>query len=232
MPNLVWYRSCQGLLRTLGFLWWRVRAEGRDRVPETGAVILASTHESFLDPPIVGAYVHRHIWYMARRTLFFSGEKRSRFRTWLGTMSGVIEVDREGTGLGALRGAEEKLRQGHAVLIFPEGTRSKDGDVQSFRAGVGLLAKRTGAQVVPVSLAGTRTVWPRGSKLPRLRAGPVRLVFGAPVTFPETTDPSEAADAIRRLVLELRADGARDGELTAPARGCGPPTVGGARDSG
>jgi 1-acyl-sn-glycerol-3-phosphate acyltransferase len=91
------------------------------------------------------------------------------------------------------------------VLIFPEGTRSKDGEVQEFRAGVGLLAKRTGAQVVPVSLAGTRSIWPRGSKIPRLRAGPVRLVFGEPVTYPETTDPKDAAADIRRRILELRS---------------------------
>lgn len=204
MPNLPAYRCVQAFLRTLGCLVWRVRAEGRDRVPEEGPVIVASSHESFLDPLIVGAYAHRHLWYMARRTLFYRGERRSRFLTWFGSLWGIIEVDRGGTGLGALRGAEEKLRAGYAVIIFPEGTRSDDGEVREFRAGVGLLAKRTGAAVVPVSLDGSRRIWPRGRRRPRFGAGPVRLVYGEPVTFSETTDPKEAADEIRRRVLELR----------------------------
>ena len=92
MPNLVAYRAGQALLRTIGLLLWGVRAEGRERVPLTGPVIVASTHESFLDPPVVGAYVPRHVWHMARRSLFFSGERRSRFRTWLGSVFGIIEV--------------------------------------------------------------------------------------------------------------------------------------------
>lgn len=204
MPNLTFYRTTQAFLRGLGRVWWRVRAEGMERIPATGPVIFASTHESFLDPPIVGAYVRRHIWFMARRSLFFSGKERSRFRTWVGSLCGIIEVDRDGTGLGALRGAEEKLREGGAVLIFPEGTRSEDGSVQEFRAGVGLLAKRTGAKVVPVSLDGTRRVWPRGKKLPSLRAGPVRLIYGDPVAYGETSEPKDVAEDLRRRILELR----------------------------
>ncbi|MCE9637635.1 MAG: 1-acyl-sn-glycerol-3-phosphate acyltransferase [Planctomycetes bacterium] len=203
-PNLAFYRTAQAVLRGLGCIWWRVHAEGMERIPATGPVIFASTHESFLDPPIVGAYVKRHIWYMARRSLFFSGKERSRFRTWVGSLCGMIEVDRDGTGLGALRGAETKLREGNAVLIFPEGTRSEGGEVQEFRAGVGLLAKRTGAQVVPVSLDGTRRVWPRGAKVPSLRAGPVRLIYGAPVTYGEASDAKEVSADIRRRILELR----------------------------
>lgn len=201
----IWgYRCVQVFLRTMGLLFWRVRAVGQDRVPETGPVILAATHESFLDPLLVGAYVHRHTWYMARRTLFFRGEKRSRFLTWVGSLWGIIEVDRGGTGLGALRGAEERLREGRMVLLFPEGTRSVDGEVQPFRAGVGLLARRTGAAVVPISLDGTRRVWGKGRKFPRLGPGPVRIAIGEPVTYDETTDPGDAAADIRRRVLEIR----------------------------
>lgn len=204
MPNLAFYRTTQFLLRVLGRTVWGVRATGREGIPLTGPLIVASTHESFLDPPVVGAYVPRHVWHMARRTLFFSGEKRSRFRTWLGGLAGIIEVDRDGTGLGALRGAEEKLLAGGAVLIFPEGTRSQDGEVQDFRPGVGLLVKRTRARVLPVSVDGTRRVWPRGRNRPRFGRGPVRLVYGEPMEFGETTDPKEIAAAVRRRILELR----------------------------
>ncbi|MCG3135869.1 MAG: Bifunctional protein Aas [Planctomycetes bacterium] len=199
------YAVSQALVRLVGRLCWRIRAEGRGNIPRTGAVILASTHESFLDPPVVGSFAApRRPFHMARRTLFYSGETRSGFRTWLGRKYKVIEVDREGTGLGALRDAEAKLRQGETVLIFPEGTRSTDGSVQRFRAGVGLLAVRTGAAVVPVSVDGTRGLWGRGRKAPRLFGGPVRLCYGTPLTFGETTEPDDAADAIRSAVIQLR----------------------------
>lgn len=204
MPNYPAYRCVQAFLRGLGGALWRVRAEGRANIPSTGPVILATTHESFLDPLIVGAYSRRHTWYMARRSLFFRGEKRSRFLTWFAALWGVIEVDRDGTGLGALRAAETKLREGEMVLIFPEGTRSKDGEVQDFRPGVGLLVRRTGARVVPVSIDGSRRIWPRGRKLPRFGAGPVRLVYGEPVAYDAEMDPKELTADIRRRVLDLR----------------------------
>lgn len=207
MPNLPAYRGVQRFLKTLGCLVWRVRAEGRERVPAAGPVIVASSHESFMDPLLVGAYTPRHVWHMARRTLFYRGERRSRFLTWFGSLWGIIEVDREGTGLGALRGAEERLRSGEAVLIFPEGTRSRDGEVQEFRAGVGLLARRTGAAVVPVSVDGTRRIWGRGRRLPRFLPAHVRLVYGEPVTYDETTDPKDVAADLRRRVLALRGRG-------------------------
>lgn len=204
MPNYTAYRCVQALLRGLGRVVWRVRAEGRENVPRTGPIVLATTHESFLDPLLVGAFCPRHTWYMARRTLFYRGDRRSRFLTWFGGLWGIIEVDREGTGLGALRAAEAKLLEGEMVLIFPEGTRSRDGEVQDFRPGVGLLVRRTGARVVPVSIDGSRRVWPRGRNAPRLGGGPVRIIYGAPLAFDEAADPKEIAAGIRRRVLELR----------------------------
>lgn len=204
MPAYFAYRCIQVFGRTVGCLFWGVRAEGRDRIPKTGPVILATTHESYLDPFLVGSYAPRHTWYMARRTLFFKGERRSRLRTWFGHLWGIIEVEREGTGIGALRGAEERLAEGFQVLIFPEGTRSPDGEVREFRAGVGLLARRSRAAVVPVSIDGTRRLWPKGAKLPTLLRRRARIVFGEPVTYDETTDPRDAAADIRRRVLELR----------------------------
>lgn len=203
-PNLVWYRTNQLWLRAAARCLWGVRVEGVERIPATGAFLLAATHESFLDPLVVGAFCPRHVWHMARRTLFHSGRRRSRFRTWLGRMSGVIEVDREGGGREALRAAVDKLRDGEGVLVFPEGTRSDGTEVQPFRAGAGFLAVRTGAAVVPVSLTGTHRVWGRGRKLPRLFGGPARLVYGDPVTYDRTTEPEDAAADMRRRVLRLR----------------------------
>jgi 1-acyl-sn-glycerol-3-phosphate acyltransferase len=106
------------------------------------------------------------------------------------------------------------------VLVFPEGTRSLDGNVREFQSGVGLIALRSGARVMPISIEGTRRVWGKGRKFPRLGAGPVRLVFGEPVKYERPTRAEDAAADLRRRVLDLRgavrqAD-ARDG---ADARG-------------
>jgi 1-acyl-sn-glycerol-3-phosphate acyltransferase len=244
VPSALWYGAQQAWLKVASRLLWRLRVEGRERLPREGAFLLVSTHESFLDPLVVGAWCRRHVWHMARRTLFFTGDRRSRFRTWLGTLSGVIEVDREGGGREALRLAMEKLRAGEGVLVFPEGTRSDGTRVLPFRAGAGLLATRTGAAAVPVSLEGTHRVWGRGRKFPRLFGGPARLVFGEPVTYGETTDPGDAAADLRRRVLALRgiresngrpeADGAESdpGDRRPGTEAGASPAVGEARRSG
>jgi 1-acyl-sn-glycerol-3-phosphate acyltransferase len=209
---------------------WKVTAEGRDRIPLEGPIIVAPTHESFLDPLLMGAYLPRGLRYMARRTLFVrvkdGRERRSRFLTWLGRVCYVIEVDREGGGREAVRACLDCLAQGDAVLIFPEGTRSEDGAVREFQPGVGMLALRSGAPVVPVSIDGTRRVWPRGRSRPRLGAGPVRLVYGEPVRYERPTKGEDAAADLRRRVLDLRdagqRDAARDGAVPHGEAGGGP----------
>lgn len=208
----------------MGRAVWKVRVEGVERIPRTGALIVAPTHESFLDPLVVGAYLPRALRYMARRTLFVKvtekGERRRILASAFGRWAGVIELDREGADRDALKKSLAALAEGDAVLVFPEGTRSLDGDVREFRAGVALLALRSGAPVLPISIEGSRRVWPKGRSLPRMGAGPVRLVFGEPVTYQRPAKAEEAAADLRRRVLDLRGAGqgavARDG---ADARG-------------
>lgn len=212
---------------------WKVRVEGVERIPRTGPLIVAPTHESFLDPMIVGAFLPRGLRYMARRTLFVAekpdGTERRRvlasaFARW----AYVIELDREGSDRDAVRKCIDALGEGDAVLIFPEGTRSLDGNVREFRAGVALIALRSGAPVLPISIEGSARVWGKGRKFPRFGAGPVRLVFGEPVKYERPTRAEDAAADLRRRVLDLRGAGqqadARDG---ADARG----DAGGGRSS-
>ncbi len=199
---------------------WKVRTEGEERIPLTGAVIIAPTHESYLDPLIVGSYVQRRLRYMARRSLFWKkaadgAERRRPIAAQAGRWASVIEVDREAGGRDAVRKCLEALEGGDAVLIFPEGTRSVTGEVQEFELGVGLLALRSGAPVLPVSVEGTRRLWGKGRKYPRFGAGPVRIVFGEMVTYEKPTRAEEVAADLRRRILDLRGAGqradARDG---------------------
>ncbi len=203
-----------------------MRAEGSDRVPPEGPLIVAPTHESLLDPLVVGAFLPRTLYYLARSTLFHrENGSRSGFKTWLGRVYYVVELDREGGGREAVRRALELLAEGHAVLIFPEGTRSPDGSVRDFEPGVGLLALRSGAPVLPVSIDGTRLVWPRGRKLPRITLGArVRLRYGEPTQYARPAKAEDVAADLRRRVLSLRAQGQRGAERRqGPARdGSGP----------
>lgn len=208
----------------MGRAVWKVRVQGVDRIPRQGGLIVAPTHESFLDPMIVGAYLPRALRYMARRTLFVKvtekGERRRTIASAFGRWAGVIELDREGADRDALKKSLAALAEGDAVLVFPEGTRSLDGNVREFRAGVALLALRSGAPVLPISIEGSRRVWPKGRGFPRMGAGPVRLVFGEPVTYERPAKAEDVAADLRRRVLDLRGAGqgadARDG---ADARG-------------
>ena len=213
------YRLTQWTLQFLGFAVWRVRTEGRDRVPRDGALIVAPTHESYLDPLLIGAYVPRDLSFMARRTLFMKvdekGERRRKLFSAWGRWAGVIELDREGADRDALKKSLAALAEGRAVLVFPEGTRSLDGEVQEFRAGVSLLALRSGAPVLPISIDGTRRIWGKGMKRPKFGKGPVRIVFGEPVKYERPARAEDVAADLRRRVLDLRASGqtgdARDG---------------------
>lgn len=165
-------------------------------------MILAATHESFLDPPLVGCRL-RPLYFLARDTLAHSDGRRSGPKTWALRALGVLEIDRE-AGSEGLRQSLEVLSRGAALVVFPEGTRSVGGEVGEFRAGVGLLALRSGAPVVPVLVDGARRIWPRDRRFPRLFAGPVRIVYGEPITFPRGTKARDAAARLRDLALDLR----------------------------
>jgi 1-acyl-sn-glycerol-3-phosphate acyltransferase len=226
------YKLTQWTLQFLGWALWKVKTEGRARVPVDGGLIVAPTHESYLDPLLVGAYVPRDLSFMARRTLFVKvdekGERRRKLFSAWGRWAGVIELDREGADRDALKKALAALEEGRAVLVFPEGTRSTDGEVQEFRAGVALMALRSGAPVLPISIDGTRRIWGKGMKRPRFGAGPVRMAFGDPVKYERPAKAEDVAADLRRRILDLRSggqtDGARDGAQSRGEAGGGSST--------
>src|SRR5260221_12211112 len=138
------------LFRFLFAIYFRWRIYHGERVPLRGPVILAANHASFLDPPLVGASLKRPLNYLARDTLFRAPVVGSLLRLWK-----VVPVDREGGGAGGLRAIFDRLLQGGAILLFPEGTRTPDGRLQGSRSGIGLVAIKSSAPVVPVRVSGT-----------------------------------------------------------------------------
>lgn len=166
-------------------------------VPQNGGVILASNHQSFLDPVLVAVPLPRGVTFMARDTLF----RFLPFRLLIASL-GAFPVQRGTADLGAMREAIRRLEAGRALLVFPEGTRTKDGRVGRMRAGIGLLASRAKVPVVPVRISGAFESWPRSSKLPRPK--PVTVRFGPPLPPEVSGDPERIGPALEAALERLQ----------------------------
>jgi 1-acyl-sn-glycerol-3-phosphate acyltransferase len=186
------------LLRIFG----RWQATGAENVPMTGPVILAANHVSLADPPTVGAAFRRKAWFMAKEELF-----RTPLMRWLLPRWQAFPVQRGAGDLAALKKALQVLAAGEPLVIFPEGTRREAGSPGEAELGVGMIALRSRAPVVPVFISGTEKMLPRGGCL---RFAHVRVRYGKPLTFPapdrkpDRNDYAAAADAIMRAILALR----------------------------
>jgi 1-acyl-sn-glycerol-3-phosphate acyltransferase len=158
--------------------YFRCRFCNAERVPLHGPVILAANHASYLDPPLIGSGVERMINYLARENLFRFSIVRSVLLSWQ-----VVPVDRDGGGAAGLRAILERLLAGGAIILFPEGTRSRDGRLQPARSGIGLTVIKSAAPVIPVRVFGTFDAYGPHSRFPR----PRRLVvkYGEPMLFAE-----------------------------------------------
>ncbi|MBL9134213.1 MAG: 1-acyl-sn-glycerol-3-phosphate acyltransferase [Verrucomicrobiales bacterium] len=182
------------LSRLVFALYFRVRSAGADNVPAHGPFILASNHASFADPPLVGSECLRPISYLARETLFSNPVFGHVLRR-----VGCVPVDRDGASGKGLKTILERLLEGDGIILFPEGTRSTDGQLQKGRAGVGLIVLKSQAPVVPVRVFGTFEAFGRRHSVPRPR--PVAVRFGPPLHFQAARE--EMANASRPRIKEL-----------------------------
>jgi 1-acyl-sn-glycerol-3-phosphate acyltransferase len=164
--------------RALFRVCFRWRIYGVDQVPETGPAILASNHASFLDPPLIGSSAHREIHYLARESLFRYPGIATLLRSW-----NAVPVDREGGGATGLLMIINRLEAGGAIILFPEGTRTRDGRLQRARLGVSLIVVKSEAPVIPVRVFGTFEAFGRHAWFPRPR--PVTIKYGPPMFFRE-----------------------------------------------
>jgi len=162
--------------RLLFASYFRWRVIDADRVPREGPLILASNHASFIDPPLVGAGIRRHVSFLARESLFHAPVLAAILRSWR-----VVPVDRDGgTGRG-LKQILHRLELGGAILLFPEGTRTSDGRLQAARSGVGLAVVKSTAPVTPARVFGTFEAFGRHAKFPRPRR--ITVKYGDPLHF-------------------------------------------------
>jgi 1-acyl-sn-glycerol-3-phosphate acyltransferase len=180
------------LSRILARIFFRFRIVHRERLPETGGFILAANHQSYFDPPLVGICSRRAVHYLARKTLM----DWPFFGPMFPDMN-VIPVDRDGNDMSALKTVIRKVKSGEGVVLFPEGTRSSDGNLQPAQAGVGLVIAKTLAPVVPVRIFGSFEAFPKGSK--KVKLHPITVVIGKPIQFSE----SDVAPANRETYRQL-----------------------------
>jgi len=158
----IFYQVCRLPLHlgmTMGFSF---RYEGGRNIPTTGPALLLANHESFLDPPLVGLTTTRPLHYLARKTLFVPGFGR------LIRALNAVPVDQDGVAKEGLKTVIQLLREGKAVVVFPEGERSLTGELGELKPGIQLIIKKTLAPIIPVGIVGAYDALPRGRGWPHL----------------------------------------------------------------
>ncbi|HEV2804859.1 MAG TPA: lysophospholipid acyltransferase family protein [Chthoniobacterales bacterium] len=172
-----YYWFCYHLIKLLARIFFRLRVVHRERMINHGPVILAANHQSFLDPPLAGSVSDRGIYFLARRSLL-----NGPILGWLLPKLNVVPVDSEGgKDRTALKALIRILRAGEGTLVFPEGQRTLDGNLQPAQPGLGLVIAKTLAPVVPMRIFGAYEAWPVHEKWPRPRQ--VTVVVGEPIRF-------------------------------------------------
>jgi 1-acyl-sn-glycerol-3-phosphate acyltransferase len=186
------YNVFYNLAKFVARCFFSMRIVHPERMIEEGPLILAVNHSSYFDPPLAGICSRRAVHYLARKNLL----------EWpiLGPLfpeMNVIPVEREGNDMSALREVIKRIKEGNGVVLFPEGTRSKDGNLQPARAGIGLVISKTLAPVLPMRIFGAYQAFPKHSRAPRLTK--ITVVIGEPLHFTHEDVAPAGRETYQRL---------------------------------
>jgi 1-acyl-sn-glycerol-3-phosphate acyltransferase len=194
-----WWLLVLLLIRVVGAALWSLRVFGIENLPRRGGFLLASNHQSFLDPALVAACLFpREMHFMARRSLF-----RNPVFGAIIARCNAFAIERDTADVKGVKEAIARLEAGNVLLVFPEGTRTRNGSIGPMKAGVGTLAERAAVPIVPVLIEGAYEVWPKGAPLPR--SGRIRVVVGKPI--PSGTDYADnAGERIRSAIVGLKGE--------------------------
>ena len=174
---------------------------GRENLITEGPVLVASNHQSFLDPPLIGNLYETEMVFLARKTLFVG------FFKWLYPQWNAIPVDQDRPDMSSLKTIIRRLKEGHRVLVFPEGARTLDGEIGEAAPGIGLIAAKSGAVIQPVRISGAREALPRGSA--RIRFARITVSVGPAIRLTaedlETTPGKEGYERITEKIMRAIA---------------------------
>ena len=194
------YDAFRVVSRAFGVWMYGLRVEGRENWPTEGGALICSNHQSMFDPPLVGLTCPRRMNFLARDTLF-----RVPILAPLIRYMDTIPIDREGSGLAGLKETLRRLKAGEQVLIFPEGTRTRDGEVAPLKPGFISVARRSRVPLIPVGLDGAYQAWPRTSRFPR--SGRIAIVIGQAITAEQVAElpDDDLLAALEQRILNCHA---------------------------
>lgn len=165
-------------------LFFGLEVKGAENVPDEGGVIVAANHSSYFDPPVIGVALRRQATYMAREGLF----KIPLVKTFVAAFS--FPVKRGRPRPSTIKEALRRLKKGELIVMFPEGGRSKDGNLSDAKRGIGLIATMSKAPVVPALIRGTEKAFPVGARL--IRPAKIKVIFGKPLIIGEEERPGDS----------------------------------------
>jgi len=195
------------IVKAIGWLllkiFWRMEVIGTENVPERGGVIIASNHVSYLDPVVLGAATKRKIHFIAKKEVF-----NNIFSSIFLKSLNAFPVDRKKIDMPAFKKTISILKGGGILGIFPEGTRSINGELQELKLGVVKIAMKARVPIVPVGIIGTHKIYPHGKMFPVLFKNKISVYFGAPQYFDkhnikDKTHQKEALNVISQKIREL-----------------------------
>jgi len=187
----IYYQLGYDLFKFFGSVLFSFRLVHPERMIEEGPALLAMNHQSFIDPPMAGISCTRELHTLARDTLF-----KPPLMRWILPKINVIPLDRSGGDMSAVKLSIRLIKEGKAMLMFPEGTRTKDGNLQPAQPGIGFIIAKTLVPVVPMRIFGAYESLPRSGK--KFRPGPVTIVIGEPIYFTKA-DLDGGRDVYQRL---------------------------------
>lgn len=159
-------------------IFWRMEIIGIENLPENGGLIIASNHVSYLDPAVLVASLNRKIYFITKKEVF-----KNTFVRFILKNLNAFSVDRENVDIIAFKKAMNILREEKVLGIFPEGTRSSNGELQELKLGAIKIAMKTGVPILPVGIIGTHQIYPRGIKFPILFKHKITVKYGTPQYF-------------------------------------------------
>ena len=189
LVHLWFFDLCRETVLWYFRIFHRLRRVDVMNIPREGPVLLVANHQSFYDPPAIGGGIrHRHSDFLARASLF-------KFKPfgWLISKLNASPIKQGAGDAGAMKATIEKMKNGRMMLVFPEGARTPDGELQKFQRGAAVLLKRAHCQVIPVGIAGAYEAWPRTRKLPIPFRDKIVVCYGEPIASDELR--KESADA-------------------------------------
>jgi 1-acyl-sn-glycerol-3-phosphate acyltransferase len=211
LAQRVGYDVLRVVARLIAVWAFGLRVRGREHWPAAGGALVCANHQSSFDPPLVGLTCPRRANYLARDTLF-----RIPLLNYVMMFFDAIPIDREGGGLSGLKETLKRLKAGELVLIFPEGTRTHDGEVAPLKPGFIALARRSRVPLVPVGIDGAFQAWPRTARFPRLAR--MAVVIGEPIS-PELVAESSDEDLLAELEQRILTCHSQARELRSSRRG-------------